>query len=173
MLGERTAQGILWSMITGLILLGGVDPIIAADDTQKPAKQAPASTAKKAPEKKPAAKSGDKKDTAAAKAKGQPPKYTSAETVAKAQACFGEAPKIQSVTPDEGKAGEKVTIFGKGFGPAACLRSLSFGPGYPAAFTFVSDAQITATVPSGRRKGMAMMTITTASGEDSKGFLLK
>ncbi|MBP6199182.1 MAG: IPT/TIG domain-containing protein, partial [Nitrospira sp.] len=81
--------------------------------------------------------------------------------------------KIQSVTPDEAKAGEKVTISGRGFGPADCLRSLSFGPGYPAAFTFVNDTQITATVPTGRRKGMAMMTVTTASGEDSKAFLVK
>lgn len=173
MLGERTAQGILWSMVVGLIVLGGVDPIIAADDTQKPAKQAPASTAKKAPEKKPAAKSRGKKDTAAATAKSPAPKYTSAETAGKAQACFGEAPKIETVTPDEGKAGDKVTIAGRNFGPAECLRSLSFGPGNSATFNLDSPTHITATVPTVKRKGMAIMTVTTASGEDSKGFLLK
>lgn len=169
--GQRITQGILWSVVTGFIVLGGVDPLIAADDTRKPAGQPPAS-AKKAPEKKSAPKAGKQK-TRPANAKDPAPRYTSAETAAHAQPCYGEAPKIQSVIPDEGKAGEKVTISGKGFGPAACLRSVSFGPGYPAAFTFVSDTQITATVPSGRRSGMAMMTITTASGEDSKGFLVK
>lgn len=158
-------QTVVWSTVMGFMLLGGVIPVTAAEDTKKPTEQA-APAAKKAPEKKAAAKSGGQKATPA-------PKYASAETAAKAPACFGEAPKIQSVLPDEAKAGEKVTISGRGFGPAACLRSLSFGPGYPAAFTFVSDTKITATVPTGRRKGMAMMTVTTASGEDSKAFLVK
>ena len=116
---------------------------------------------------------GKNQKAASAPAKGSAPQYASAETAAKAPVCFGEAPKIQSVKPDEGKPGDTVTLFGKGFGPAACLRSLSFGPGYPATFTFVNDTQITAVVPKGRRKGMAMMTLTAASGEDSKGFLVK
>jgi hypothetical protein len=94
----------------------------------------------------------------------QPPKH---------KPVSGKHPRFSPCTPDEAKAGEKVTISGRGFGPADCLRSLSFGPGYPAAFTFVSDTKITATVPTGRRKGMAMMTVTTASGEDSKAFLVK
>nr|MBA3754478.1 IPT/TIG domain-containing protein [Nitrospira sp.] len=101
------------------------------------------------------------------------PIYTSAETTAKAQACYGEAPKIESMMPDEGKAGDKVTISGRNFGPAECLRSLSFGPGYPATFKFDSETQITATVPNGRHAGLAMMTVTTASGEDSKVFVVK
>ena len=167
---QSEKQSVVWSTVMGVLLLGGVIPVAAAEDSKKPAEQA-APAAKKTPEKKATAKSGSQKDTPAAK--GQTPKYTSAETAAKAPACFGETPVIQSVRPDEGKAGEKVTISGKGFGPAHCLRSLSFGPGYPAAFTFVNDTQITATVPTGRRKGMAMMTITTASGEDSKAFLVK
>ncbi|MBX3346662.1 MAG: IPT/TIG domain-containing protein [Nitrospira sp.] len=116
---------------------------------------------------------GKTQKAASAPAKGSTPRYASAETAAKAPVCFGEAPKIQSVKPDEGKPGDAVTLFGKGFGPAACLRSVSFGPGYPAAFTFVNDTQITAVVPKGRRKGMAMMTLTTASGQDSQGFLVK
>ena len=77
------------------------------------------------------------------------------------------------MTPDEGKAGDKVTISGRNFGPVECLRSLSFGPGNPATFKLDNPTQITATVPTGRRKGMAMMTVTTASGEDSKAFLVK
>lgn len=165
-------QTVVWSTVMGFMLLGGVIPVAAAEDTKKPTEQA-APAAKKAPEKKAAAKSGGQKSMPTPLAKGAAPKYASAETAAKAQACFGEAPKIQSVLPDEAKAGEKVTISGRGFGPAACLRSLSFGPGYPAVFTFVNDTKITATVPTGRRKGMAMMTVTTASGEDSKAFLVK
>ena len=33
--------------------------------------------------------------------------------------------------------------------------------------------EITATVPKGRRSGLAMLTVTTASGEDSKVFVVK
>ena len=166
---QRATQGILWSMVTGLVLLGGVAPVGAAD-AQKPAGQAP-STEKKASEKK-SVKKGESRNTTPA-AKSPAPKYASAETAAKAQACFGEAPDIESIQPDEGQAGDKVTITGRNFGPAECLRSLSFGPGHSATFQLDSPTQITATVPAGKRKGMAIMTVTTASGEDSKGFLLK
>ncbi len=167
---QRATQGILWSMVTGLMLLGRVAPVGAAD-AQKPAGQAPAAE-KKAPEKK-SVKKGESRKAIPAPAKSPAPKYASAETAAKAQACFGEAPHIESVQPDEGKAGDKVTITGRNFGPAECLRSLSFGPGHSATFQLDSPTQITATVPAGKRKGMAIMTVTTASGEDSKGFLLK
>ncbi|MCE7978501.1 MAG: hypothetical protein DYH03_15520 [Nitrospira sp. NTP1] len=166
---QRATQGILWSMVTGLVLLGGVAPVGAAD-AQKPAGQAP-STEKKASEKK-SVKKGESRNTTPA-AKSPAPKYASAETAAKAQACFGEAPGIESIQPDEGQAGDKVTITGRNFGPAECLRSLSFGPGNSATFKLDSPTHITATVPAGKRKGMAIMTVTTASGEDSKGFLLK
>lgn len=178
---QNEKQSVVWSTVMGLMLLAGVAPVTAADDTKKPAEQAAppvaskAPAAKKAPGKKAAAKSGSQKapSASATTAKAPAPKYTSAETAAQAQACFGEAPKIESVTPDEGKAGDKVTVSGRNFGPAECLRSLSFGPGYPATFKLDSPTQITATVPTGRRKGMAMMTVTTASGEDSKAFLVK
>lgn len=166
---QRATQGILWSMVTGLVLLGGVAPVGAAD-AQKPAGQAP-STEKKTSEKK-SVKKGESRNTTPA-AKSPAPKYASAETAAKAQACFGEAPDIESIQPDEGQAGDKVTITGRNFGPAECLRSLSFGPGNSATFKLDSPTHITATVPAGKRKGMAIMTVTTASGEDSKGFLLK
>ncbi|MBI4000951.1 MAG: IPT/TIG domain-containing protein [Nitrospira defluvii] len=176
----RERQGVMVATAIGLVLLGGISYAIAAEDVKKSAEQAAppaggkAPATKKAPEKKAAAKSGGPKaKSAATTPKGPAPKYSSAETAAKAQACFGEAPKIESVKPDEGKAGDKVTISGRNFGPAECLRSLSFGPGHPATFKFESDNQITATVPIGRRKGMAMMTVTTASGEDSKPFLVK
>ncbi|HEY6085726.1 MAG TPA: IPT/TIG domain-containing protein [Nitrospira sp.] len=101
------------------------------------------------------------------------PKFQSAEKAGKASACFGQAPKIEKLTPDEGKAGDKVTIRGSQFGSKDCLSGVSFGPSHPAQFTVQNDTTITATVPSGGRKGLAMVTVTTASGEDSKAFLLK
>lgn len=100
------------------------------------------------------------------------PKFASAETAGKAPSCFGEAPKLDKLTPDEGKAGDKVTITGTNFGAAACLRSVSFGPGHPAQFQ-QSDNTITTTVPSGGKKGLVLLTVTTASGENSKPFLVK
>ena len=104
--------------------------------------------------------------------KSTSPKFASAETAGKAQSCFGEAPKLDKLTPDEGKAGDKVTITGTNFGAAACLRSVSFGPGHPAQFQQTNDS-ITTTVPSGGKKGLVLLTVTTASGENSKPFLVK
>ena len=106
----------------------------------------------------------------APKATGQ--KFASAETAGKAQSCFGEAPTLDKLTPDEGKAGDKVTITGSSFGAAACLRGVSFGPGHPAQFQQTNDS-ITTTVPSGGKKGLVLLTVTTASGENSKPFLVK
>ncbi len=177
----RNGQGIVVAAALGIMLLGGMSYATAAEDAKRPAEKAtpPAASkapvVKKAPEKKPTSKGGEKKATPAAAptTKAPAPKYSSAETAAKGQACYGEAPIIASMTPDEGTAGDKVTIAGKNFGPADCLRSVSFGPGYPATFKFESDTQITATVPSGKRKGLAMTTVTTASGEDSKVFVVK
>jgi hypothetical protein len=108
--------------------------------------------------------------TAAPKATAK--KFASAETAGKGQSCFGEAPKLDKLTPDEGKAGDKVTITGSNFGAAACLRGVSFGPGHPAQFKQTNDS-ITTTVPSGGKKGLVLLTVTTASGESSKPFLVK
>ncbi len=165
-------------MLTGLVLLSGTPGSRAAEDQKKPVEKPKAeagkSPAKKSPEKKAAAKSGSEKSKPSATApKGPAPKYSFAETAAKAHACFGEAPKIESVDPDEGKPGDEVIITGRNFGSADCLRSLSFGPGHPATYRLESDSKITATVPSGGRKGLAIVTVTTASGEDSKPFLVK
>ena len=164
----------------GFILLGGISHVLAAEETKKPTEQtAPAGktpTVKKgSANQKATVKGGTQKSKSAPgeKPSTQSPKYTSAEKAANAKACYGETPKIDSMVPDEGKAGEKVMISGKNFGPAECLRSVSFGPGYPATFKLDSPTQITATVPSGRRSGLAMLTVTTASGEDSRVFALK
>jgi hypothetical protein len=99
-------------------------------------------------------------------------KFASAETAGKAASCFGEAPSLDKLTPDEGKPGDKVTITGTKFGEVACLRGVSFGPGHPAQFKQTNDS-ITAVVPQGGKKGLVLLTITTASGENSKPFLVK
>jgi hypothetical protein len=111
--------------------------------------------------------------TGVSKTKEKKPKFKSAETAGKAPACFGVAPAITTVRPDEGKAGLKVTLSGTNFGAAECVRTVSFGPGRPASFKLENATTMTATVPSGGRKGMAILTVTTASGEDSKPFLMK
>ena len=110
--------------------------------------------------------------TSAFAPKATAPKFASAETAGKAQSCFGEAPTLNKLTPDEGKAGDKVTITGTSFGAAACLRGVSFGPGHPAQFQQTNDS-ITTTVPKGGKKGLVLLTVTTASGENSKPFLVK
>jgi IPT/TIG domain len=99
-------------------------------------------------------------------------KSTMPGSTGKSTACFGEAPQLDKVTPDEGKAGDKVTITGSSFGTAACLRGVSFGPGHPAQFQQTNNS-ITTTVPSGGKKGLVLLTVTTASGENSKPFLVK
>jgi IPT/TIG domain-containing protein len=109
----------------------------------------------------------------AAKPKAEKPKFKTAETAGQAKACFGSAPKLEKISPDEGKAGDKVTITGTNFGAAECLRSVSFGPGNAATFKMESTTKISATVPGGGRKGLALLIVTTASGEDSKPFLVK
>jgi hypothetical protein len=110
--------------------------------------------------------------TRALSKKAAAPKYTTAETAGKAAPCSGEAPTLDKLTPDEGKAGDKVTITGANFGEAACLRGVSFGPGHPAQFRHTNDS-ITTTVPSGGKKGLVLLSVTTASGENSRPFLVK
>jgi hypothetical protein len=118
------------------------------------------------------AKKPARTQTTALAPKATGPKFASPETAGKAQPCFGEAPKLDKLTPDEGKAGDKVTITGTNFGVAACLRGVSFGPGHPAQFQ-QTNGSITTTVPSGGKKGLVLLTVTTASGENSKPFLVK
>ena len=100
------------------------------------------------------------------------PKFATADTAGNAPSCFGEAPKLDKLTPDEGEAGDKVTITGTNFGEVACLRGVSFGPGHPAQFQQNKDS-ITTSVPPGGKKGLVLLTVTTASGENSRPFLIK
>jgi hypothetical protein len=142
-------------LIALVLATGHLEHTLAADKT-KPEKKPKTSPEAKAP-----------------KAKADKPTFQTADKAGKAKACFGEAPKIEKLTPDEGKAGDKVTITGTKFGSSDCLRGVSFGPGNAAAFTMKNDTTITTTVPKGGRKGLAIVTVTTASGEDSKPFLVK
>src|SRR5713101_5126622 len=100
------------------------------------------------------------------------PKFATAETAGKAPSCFGEAPNLDKLTPDEGKAGDRVIVSGTNFGEAACIRGVSFGPGHPAQFQQTNDS-ITTIVPIGGKKGLVLLTVTTASGENSRPFLVK
>ena len=110
--------------------------------------------------------------TSALAKKATAPKFATAETAGKAPSCFGEAPTLDKLTPDEGKAGDTVTITGTNFGTAACLRGVSFGPGHPAQFHQTKNG-ITTTVPRGGKRGLVLLTVTTASGENSRPFLVK
>lgn len=101
------------------------------------------------------------------------PKLQTAETAATDNACFGVAPQIESLVPDEGEPGVKVAIKGTEFGSPGCLRGVSFGPGHASDFTMKDESTIVATVPTGSRKGLVILTVTTASGEDSKVFMVK
>lgn len=152
-MGRRTMMGI---GVIALILAAGHSGNVLAAEKDKPAKKPKASSEAKAP-----------------KSKADKPMFQTAEKAAKSKACFGEAPKITKLTPDEGKAGDQVTITGTKFGAADCLRGVSFGPGHAADFKMKNETTITATVPKGGRKGLAIVTVTTASGEDSKPFLVK
>ena len=142
--------------LIALVLITGQTGNAFGADQAKPANKPKASPEAKAP-----------------KAKADKPTFQTAEKAGKPTACFGEAPKIDKLTPDEGKAGDTVTITGTKFGSADCLRGVSFGPGHAATFKIKNETTITTTVPKGGRKGLAIVTVTTASGADSKSFLVK
>jgi hypothetical protein len=147
---------IIGGILIAFTLITGQAAISLAADKTTPTKKPKASPDAKAP-----------------KSRTDKPTFQTAEKAAKGKVCFGEAPKIEKLSPDEGKAGDKVTITGAQFGSAECLRGVSFGPGNSADFKLKDERTITATVPKGGRKGLAIVTVTTASGEDSKSFLVK
>ena len=146
------AIGILALGLAGItpVISSAAEPVKQEKKTGKPAQVRASALAPKAPA----------------------PKFTTAETAGKAAPCSGEAPTLDKLTPDEGKAGDKVTITGTNFGEAACLRGVSFGPGHPAQFKQTNN-RITTTVPSGGKKGLVLLSVTTASGENSRPFLVK
>ena len=145
------AMGVL--ALTVLAFDGG-DVISAAEKEQPTQKGKQSQTAKKSNPKKEAARG------------------TSGSPGTKPPECTGDFPKIQKVQPDEGKAGTKVTITGKNFGQRGCLSMVSFGPGSPSKFDHKDDMTITATVPEAK-KGLRLLTVNTAAGQDSKPFLVR
>ncbi|MEP6600382.1 MAG: IPT/TIG domain-containing protein [Nitrospirota bacterium] len=102
----------------------------------------------------------------------QSTKASGASKVAKDRVCSSVTPKIKKVSPDEGRTGDKITLTGDNFGDAACISSVSFGPGSRAKFTQVNDGTVTTTVPEGKR-GITLLSLTNSGGEDSKPFLRK
>ena len=102
----------------------------------------------------------------------QSTKASGAGKVAKDRVCSGVTPKIKKVSPDEGRAGDKITITGQNFGDAGCISGVSFGPGSRAKFTQVDDGTVTTVVPEGKR-GISLLSLTNSGGEDSKAFLRK
>ena len=99
-------------------------------------------------------------------------KASESPRLTKGRVCSGETPKIKKISPDEGKAGDKVTITGEHFGEPGCVTMVSFGPGSSAKFTHVDDRTITTTVTEGK-KGMEFLTVTGATTQDTKPFLRK
>jgi len=154
--------------ITGLMVGTLLNPTVSWSATQDKSAEREKPIQKEKPAKKPKAQSAQKGRVTegATKASG-------ADKVTKATACFGVTPKIDHVTPDEVKAGDTITITGKDFGSAGCLSSISFGPGNQATFEQKDETVVTATVPAIKKKGIVLLTVTTASGEDSKAVFVK
>ena len=153
-------------LMVGTLTLVSPTPTLSVTQEKSAAKDKPAQ--KDRPAKKPKAQSAQKGRVfeGATKASG-------ADQVTKATACFGVTPKIEHVAPDEVTAGDTITITGKDFGAAGCLSSISFGPGNQAKFEQKDESVVTATVPTIKRKGIVLLTVTTASGEDSKAVFVK
>lgn len=145
-------------ILAAVAFVGQVGLVTAADEPKKeePKKE------KKAPA---VAKPGGGIQSNKAKASESP-------RLTKGRTCSGETPHIKKISPDEGKAGDKVTITGENFGEPGCINMVSFGPGSTAKFTHVDDKTITATVPEGK-KGMEFLTVTGATSQDTKPFLRK
>ncbi len=112
------------------------------------------------------------KEKAAKTAKSRKP-AAGGDLAARGTVCFGDTPRMERVTPDVVKPGGKVTITGANFGAQGCLRSVSFGPGNVATFTHTSETSLVAVVPPVKKKGMVLVSVTTASGEASKPVLVK
>jgi hypothetical protein len=76
------------------------------------------------------------------------------------------APTISGFSPASGSPGTSVTVNGTGFTGAS---SVTFN-GAAAAFTVVSDTQITATVPPGATSGPIAVTTSAGSASSSTSF---
>jgi hypothetical protein len=79
-------------------------------------------------------------------------------------------PHIYSLSPNGGKAGRSVTIFGDNFGETQGSSYVAFYPGYYSRITSWSNTHIECTVPDGCATGE--VTVTTAEGT-SNGKLFR
>ena len=146
-------------ILTALVFFGQAALVSAADEPKKEKKAKATATAPA--DNRPGGGITSNKSKAA-----DSPRLTKGHT------CSGDPPKIKKISPDEGKTGAKITITGDQFGEPGCITMVSFGPGSPAKFSQVDDKTITVTVPEGKR-GMELLTVTGATGEDTKPFLRK
>lgn len=149
-------------LLTVLAFAGQISLVSAAEQTKKLKKSKGSQTSRSTPA---LAQPGGGIQSTKAKAARSP-------SMAKGKNCSTKGPKIKQVAPDEGKAGDKVTITGEQFGQSGCITMVSFGPGSPAKFTHVNDKKLTAVVPDGK-KGLELLTVTASLGVDSKPFLRK
>jgi len=152
-------------MVGTLTLL---NPTLSWSVTQEKSAEKEKPAQKEKPAKKPKAQSAQKGRVFEGSTKA-----SGADKVTKATACFGVTPKIEHVTPDEVIVGDTITITGQDFGSTGCLSSISFGPGNQAKFEQKDESVVTATVPPIKKKGIVLLTVTTASGEDSKAVFVK
>jgi hypothetical protein len=83
---------------------------------------------------------------------------------APAMGCGGDSvPKIDSVTPDSGHPGSKVTIAGEMFGETQGQSTVGFGTVTATAEKW-SDGSITIAVPHGQAPGVYEISVTTGEG---------
>jgi len=167
---EASVRGLWRISIVGalaLALIGaGTLSMTWAADKEKAAKKA--AKAESAPSQ------GVSVDSRSGTARVQSTKASGAAIVAKEAPCLGApAPKISQIDPDEGKAGQKVTIKGSSLGAKDCPPEVAFGSGHPAKFELVNETTLVTTVPATNAKGIRLLTVTTQTGGDSKPFLVK
>jgi len=86
---------------------------------------------------------------------------TTGSTTLTSPQTFKVRPKITSFSPSSGSIGTLVTINGSGLIQATAVK---FGTVAATTFTVVSDAEVTADVPSGLSPGAVTISITTPGG---------
>ena len=83
-------------------------------------------------------------------------------------------PTIETITPDEVRPGETMTVVGLHFGAKIkCLRSVTFGE-YPAEnLTLLEDDVFEVRVPKEVRAGLVFLNIVTNGGSARSAVLIK
>jgi subtilase family serine protease len=77
-------------------------------------------------------------------------------------------PVVASLNPTSGPAGTVVTVTGSGFTGVTAISV----DGYPATFTFVSDSDVTVTIPTGASTGAIHVKTAAGLGASSTNFVV-